>query len=168
MSSSLSGRSNHNISPLRSLVPLSPLILSSFLRSSGEKRVSKCHYEMASLGGPFVEIKSDDILFYENCGGGSFGSVYRARWLSQDKEVAVKKLLKIEKEVGVRVARAFHTHALIVSVIIILIASLCVDSSPTSAVTPPLFSTERDSHSHSVFCELKFIDYVFKRKLSHN
>ncbi|XP_067264751.1 mitogen-activated protein kinase kinase kinase 20 isoform X3 [Chanodichthys erythropterus] len=53
---------------------------------------------MASLGGPFVEIKSDDILFYENCGGGSFGSVYRARWLSQDKEVAVKKLLKIEKE----------------------------------------------------------------------
>lgn len=59
---------------------------------------------MASLGGPFVEIKSDDILFYENCGGGSFGSVYRARWLSQDKEVAVKKLLKIEKEVGVRVA----------------------------------------------------------------
>ncbi|KAL0963844.1 hypothetical protein UPYG_G00314310 [Umbra pygmaea] len=27
-----------------------------------------------------------------------FGSVYRARWISQDKEVAVKKLLKIENE----------------------------------------------------------------------
>nr|XP_055071499.1 mitogen-activated protein kinase kinase kinase 20 [Misgurnus anguillicaudatus] len=53
---------------------------------------------MASLGTYFVQIKFDDILFYENCGGGSFGSVYRARWLSQDKEVAVKKLLKIEKE----------------------------------------------------------------------
>uniref|UniRef100_A0A8C1MBZ0 Sterile alpha motif and leucine zipper containing kinase AZK n=1 Tax=Cyprinus carpio TaxID=7962 RepID=A0A8C1MBZ0_CYPCA len=53
---------------------------------------------MASLGASFVQIRFDDILFYENCGGGSFGSVYRARWLSQDKEVAVKKLLKIEKE----------------------------------------------------------------------
>ncbi|KAK7168617.1 hypothetical protein R3I93_004824 [Phoxinus phoxinus] len=56
---------------------------------------------MASLGGSFVQIKSDDILFYENCGGGSFGSVYRARWLSQDKEVAVKKLLKIENEADI-------------------------------------------------------------------
>ncbi|KAK3543008.1 hypothetical protein QTP70_008694 [Hemibagrus guttatus] len=53
---------------------------------------------MASLGASFVQIKFNDIHFYENCGGGSFGSVYRARWISQDKEVAVKKLLKIEKE----------------------------------------------------------------------
>uniref|UniRef100_A0A672SA71 Mitogen-activated protein kinase kinase kinase 20 n=1 Tax=Sinocyclocheilus grahami TaxID=75366 RepID=A0A672SA71_SINGR len=56
---------------------------------------------MASLGASFVQIRFDDILFYENCGGGSFGSVYRARWLSQDKEVAVKKLLKIEKEADI-------------------------------------------------------------------
>lgn len=47
------------------------------------------------------KIKFDDLQFFENCGGGSFGSVYRARWISQDKEVAVKKLLKIEKEVKV-------------------------------------------------------------------
>ncbi|KAK1789447.1 hypothetical protein P4O66_014894 [Electrophorus voltai] len=49
-------------------------------------------------GASFVRIKFDDIDFYESCGGGSFGSVYRARWLSQDQEVAVKKLLKIENE----------------------------------------------------------------------
>ncbi|KAH0499910.1 Rap guanine nucleotide exchange factor 4 [Microtus ochrogaster] len=57
-----------------------------------------CHYEMSSLGASFVQIKFDDLQFFENCGGGSFGSVYRAKWISQDKEVAVKKLLKIEKE----------------------------------------------------------------------
>uniref|UniRef100_A0A3B5R261 Mitogen-activated protein kinase kinase kinase 20 n=1 Tax=Xiphophorus maculatus TaxID=8083 RepID=A0A3B5R261_XIPMA len=53
---------------------------------------------MSSPRASFVHIQFDDVLFYENCGGGSFGSVYRARWISQDKEVAVKKLLKIEKE----------------------------------------------------------------------
>uniref|UniRef100_A0AAV2JZV8 Rap guanine nucleotide exchange factor 4 n=1 Tax=Knipowitschia caucasica TaxID=637954 RepID=A0AAV2JZV8_KNICA len=55
-------------------------------------------HAMASPSASFVQIKFQDILFYENCGGGSFGSVYRARWISQDKEVAVKKLLKIENE----------------------------------------------------------------------
>ena len=63
---------------------------------------------MSSLSASFVQIKFDDIHFYENCGGGSFGSVYRARWISQDKEVAVKKLLRIEHEVGVLIAQAFH------------------------------------------------------------
>uniref|UniRef100_A0A7N6BUN1 Protein kinase domain-containing protein n=1 Tax=Anabas testudineus TaxID=64144 RepID=A0A7N6BUN1_ANATE len=53
---------------------------------------------MSSPSASFVQIKFDDIVFYENCGGGSFGSVYRARWISKDKEVAVKKLLKIENE----------------------------------------------------------------------
>uniref|UniRef100_A0A8C7HWT4 Mitogen-activated protein kinase kinase kinase 20-like n=1 Tax=Oncorhynchus kisutch TaxID=8019 RepID=A0A8C7HWT4_ONCKI len=53
---------------------------------------------MLPLSASFVQIKFDDIHFYENCGGGSFGSVYRARWIPQDKEVAVKKLLKIENE----------------------------------------------------------------------
>ncbi|KAG8559610.1 hypothetical protein GDO81_017393 [Engystomops pustulosus] len=53
---------------------------------------------MSSLTASFVQIKFNDLQFYESCGGGSFGSVYRAKWISQDKEVAVKKLLKIEKE----------------------------------------------------------------------
>ncbi|KAM6990386.1 uncharacterized protein LKV04_009863 [Tautogolabrus adspersus] len=53
---------------------------------------------MSSPGSSFVQIKHEDLLFYENCGGGSFGSVYRALWISKDKEVAVKKLLKIDKE----------------------------------------------------------------------
>ncbi|KAG9477331.1 hypothetical protein GDO78_002627 [Eleutherodactylus coqui] len=53
---------------------------------------------MSSLTASFVQITFNDLQFYESCGGGSFGSVYRAKWLSQEKEVAVKKLLKIEKE----------------------------------------------------------------------
>ncbi|XP_075335772.1 mitogen-activated protein kinase kinase kinase 20 isoform X2 [Odontesthes bonariensis] len=53
---------------------------------------------MSPPSSSFVQVKFDDIHFYENCGGGSFGSVYRAKWISQDKEVAVKKLLKIENE----------------------------------------------------------------------
>uniref|UniRef100_A0A9J8B1E1 Mitogen-activated protein kinase kinase kinase 20b n=1 Tax=Cyprinus carpio carpio TaxID=630221 RepID=A0A9J8B1E1_CYPCA len=59
---------------------------------------SECQYEMSSLSASFVQIRFDDVRFYENCGGGSFGSVYRAHWISQDKEVAVKKLLKIDAE----------------------------------------------------------------------
>ncbi|RVE57993.1 hypothetical protein OJAV_G00204770 [Oryzias javanicus] len=53
---------------------------------------------MSSPSVSFVQIRFDDIHFFENCGGGSFGSVYRAKWVSRDKEVAVKKLLKIENE----------------------------------------------------------------------
>ncbi|XP_076026044.1 mitogen-activated protein kinase kinase kinase 20 [Genypterus blacodes] len=56
---------------------------------------------MSSPNGSFVLIKFDDVLFHEKCGGGSFGSVYRARWISADKEVAVKKLLQIENEVEI-------------------------------------------------------------------
>lgn len=72
------------------------------------------HYEMSSLGASFVQIKFDDLQFFENCGGGSFGSVYRAKWISQDKEVAVKKLLKIEKEVRSSAARVSHNSSYII------------------------------------------------------
>ncbi|KAK0146910.1 Mitogen-activated protein kinase kinase kinase 20 [Merluccius polli] len=56
------------------------------------------HGEMSPPGVSFVHIRFDDVVFHENCGGGSFGSVYRAHWIPHDKEVAVKKLLKIEIE----------------------------------------------------------------------
>lgn len=46
----------------------------------------------------YVTVDFDDLEFFEKCGGGAFGSVYRARWKSQDKEVAVKKLLSLGKE----------------------------------------------------------------------
>ena len=46
----------------------------------------------------YVTIDFDDLEFFEKCGGGAFGSVYRARWKSQDKEVAIKKLLSLGNE----------------------------------------------------------------------
>lgn len=46
----------------------------------------------------YVQIDFEDLEFFEKCGGGAFGSVYRARWKSQDKEVAVKKILSLGKE----------------------------------------------------------------------
>lgn len=47
----------------------------------------------------FCEIALEDLEFYERCGGGSFGSVYRAKWKSENIIVAVKKLLVLDKEV---------------------------------------------------------------------
>ena len=47
----------------------------------------------------FYEIDFDNLEFYERCGGGTFGSVYRAKWKSEDLIVAVKKLLVLDKEV---------------------------------------------------------------------
>lgn len=56
-----------------------------------------------------MQIQHEDLRFHENCGGGSFGSVYRAHWISQDKEVAVKKLLQIETEVRKKQTQYTHT-----------------------------------------------------------
>lgn len=47
----------------------------------------------------FYEIDFEDLEFYERCGGGTFGSVYRAKWKSENLIVAVKKLLVLDKEV---------------------------------------------------------------------
>ncbi|ESO97140.1 hypothetical protein LOTGIDRAFT_180583 [Lottia gigantea] len=49
----------------------------------------------------FCEIDLDDLLFYERCGGGTFGSVYRALWKSKNMIVAIKRLLVLEKEAQV-------------------------------------------------------------------
>ncbi|XP_071158428.1 mitogen-activated protein kinase kinase kinase 20-like [Mytilus edulis] len=49
----------------------------------------------------FYEIDFEDLEFYERCGGGTFGSVYRARWKSENLIVAVKKLLVLDKEAQV-------------------------------------------------------------------
>ena len=48
---------------------------------------------------PFIEVSFSDLEFYEHLGGGSSGTVYRTLWKSQEKIVAVKKLLILEKEV---------------------------------------------------------------------
>lgn len=50
---------------------------------------------------PFLEVDFDDLEFHERCGGGAFGSVYKAAWKSQNMIVAVKKLLVLEKEAQV-------------------------------------------------------------------
>ncbi|XP_064455448.1 mitogen-activated protein kinase kinase kinase 20-like [Ornithodoros turicata] len=50
---------------------------------------------------PFLEVDFDDLDFHERCGGGAFGSVYKAAWKSQNMVVAVKKLLVLEKEAQV-------------------------------------------------------------------
>ena len=48
----------------------------------------------------FCEIDINDLEFFERCGAGAFGSVYRARWISKNTEVAVKKLLHLAEEVS--------------------------------------------------------------------
>lgn len=57
----------------------------------------------------YVQIDFEDLEFFEKCGGGAFGSVYRARWKSQDKEVAVKKILSLGKEASI-LSMLSHKH----------------------------------------------------------
>ncbi|KAJ7370422.1 hypothetical protein OS493_032312 [Desmophyllum pertusum] len=57
----------------------------------------------------YVTVDFDDLEFFEKCGGGAFGSVYRARWKSQDREVAVKKLLSLGKEASI-LSMLSHRH----------------------------------------------------------
>lgn len=62
------------------------------------------------MAATFCEIDIEDLVFYERCGGGTFGSVYRALWKSQDMVVAVKKLLMLEKEVGLKTCLSNKSH----------------------------------------------------------
>ena len=47
----------------------------------------------------FCNIKYNDLEFLEKCDGGSFGSVYKTTWISQNRIVAVKKVLAFSNEV---------------------------------------------------------------------
>ncbi|XP_032821586.1 mitogen-activated protein kinase kinase kinase 20 [Petromyzon marinus] len=51
-----------------------------------------------STNASLIRIPFSDLEIGELCGGGSYGTVYRAIWVPQDKEVAVKKLLKFDRE----------------------------------------------------------------------
>ena len=55
--------------------------------------------EQITMATVFCEIEFEDLIFFEKCGGGTFGSVYRALWKPYEMEVAVKKLLVLDKEV---------------------------------------------------------------------
>uniref|UniRef100_T1JAY9 Mitogen-activated protein kinase kinase kinase n=1 Tax=Strigamia maritima TaxID=126957 RepID=T1JAY9_STRMM len=57
------------------------------------------HQSSPTLG--LVEVDYGEFEFYEKCGGGAYGSVYRAGWKSKDTIVAVKKVLVLEKEAQV-------------------------------------------------------------------
>ena len=47
------------------------------------------------------EIDPDDIELVEPIGSGSYGSVYRGKWKSKNMNVAIKKLLTMEKEANI-------------------------------------------------------------------
>lgn len=50
----------------------------------------------------YLEIDYDDLEIYERLDSGAFGSVYRAKWKSRSKIVAVKRLLNLENEVSIK------------------------------------------------------------------
>ena len=56
----------------------------------------------------YVEISFEDLEFYECIGWGSFGSVYKALWKSKEREVAVKKVLRLDNEVYIRCALVYY------------------------------------------------------------
>jgi sterile alpha motif and leucine zipper-containing kinase AZK len=70
------------------------------LRSSSVSMTSSSKEEEFVLNGSkladYIEINEDDLTFYESCGRGSYGSVYRGLWKSRNKIVAIKKLLQLD------------------------------------------------------------------------
>lgn len=55
------------------------------------------------------EINYNDLEFYELCDGGNYGCVYRALWKSKGQEVAVKKVLVLDKEAEI-LSRLSHRN----------------------------------------------------------
>lgn len=51
------------------------------------------------MNGILPEIAYTDLDFYECLSAGTFGTVYRAKYLPQNQIVAVKRVLVLEKEV---------------------------------------------------------------------
>lgn len=50
--------------------------------------------------GVLPEIDFESLEFFERLSSGSYGTVYRAKWKTNDSIVAVKRLLVLEKEVN--------------------------------------------------------------------
>lgn len=67
-------------------------------KNETDKQVSALTQEILP---EFLHVDISDLEFYERCGNGAYGCVYRARWVSRDKEVAVKKLLQLGNEADV-------------------------------------------------------------------
>ncbi|XP_076810414.1 uncharacterized protein LOC143453136 [Clavelina lepadiformis] len=64
----------------------------------GNENTKKCRWNIPNS---FIKIRYNDLDFYERCDEGSYGSVYRGCWISQDQEVAVKKINALDKEAHV-------------------------------------------------------------------
>ena len=56
---------------------------------------------------PFISAETDpqlskielaDLEFMDNVGAGSFGKVWKGRWKSKNKIVAIKKVMELEKQ----------------------------------------------------------------------
>lgn len=67
----------------------------------------------------FCEVEFEDLIFLEKAGGGTFGSVYRAIWKPHEMEVAVKKLLVLDKEVGIYCCTILYHDQKIVTTLIV-------------------------------------------------
>ncbi len=59
--------------------------------------------EIMILSAILPEIAKCDLQFFEELSSGGQGTVYRAKWKSRKKIVAVKTLLVLEKEVSITV-----------------------------------------------------------------
>ena len=55
--------------------------------------------------------KLDDLELGEKLGGGATANVYKGRWKSQSKNVAVKKVLSVNKREVISYSQTYHMQA---------------------------------------------------------